>query len=205
MNEQAASPERTALRHPALWRVRHAPAVPAAAMLLFLTVSALWLSAAGTASVWVHSEAPSRYPSGPPPPSHPYGLLFGLAGAVLTLGSLVLLVRWNAARSRPLALAAIACVGVLAEIVVVHLVSAHAFSTAPLGYENSGEEVSPVATLAICQFPLVAALAWGMVSAGPDEACSSSSQLPPHRCCERAARSWRHGGLLHSLCLVEHL
>ena len=145
MNERAESPERTASKHSAVWRIRHSRAVPAAAMLLFLALSVLWLRAAGTAQVYPQRVIFYR----PPSPSHPYGVPFGVAGAVLTLGSLVLLVRWNAARSRPLALAAIACVGVLAEIVVVHLVSAHAFSAAPLGYENSGEEVSPVATLAM--------------------------------------------------------
>jgi hypothetical protein len=171
MNERAESPERTASKHSAVWRIRHSRAVPAAAMLLFLALSVLWLRAAGTAQVYPQRVIFYR----PPSPSHPYGVPFGVAGAVLTLGSVVLLLRRaiglrlkaeHADRIPMLAVVVVGCVGVLAEIIVVHLVTQHAFSTAPFGYDDSGEQAAPIAALAIAQPLLVASLAgaWAVLA-----------------------------------------
>ena len=165
-----------------LWRIRHSPAASGAAMLLFLVVSVLWLVAAGTAQAGVESQQPCLRPPCPQPPSYasflPW-LLLGIAGAALTLASLVL-VAWGAVRERPGAGSArqvrwavvTGLAGVLAEVLVVLLVTHVAIVTAPLGFENSGEAGVAIAVLAAAQ-PVLAgalALAWGrLLRASPGE------------------------------------
>jgi hypothetical protein len=166
-------PDQPATGPARLWRIRHSPAVGAAAMLLFLVVSVLWLVAAGTAQVGVESQPPCLGPPCPQPPSYasflPW-LLLGIAGTALTLASFVLVVR-SAVRERPNAVSArqvrwavlTGVAGALAEVAVVLVVTHVAIVTAPLGFENSGEAGAAIGILATAQ-PVLAgalALAWG--------------------------------------------
>ncbi len=142
-------------------------------MVLFLVLSALWLAAAGTARVWNHSTPGCFGPACPPPPSgtglHVWFIL-GIAGAVLTLTSLVLLAR-RAVRGRRQAgagrrlrwVVVTGFAGALAEVILVLLVTHVAIATAPLGFEYSGEAAVAIGILGLAQ-PAVAgalALAWG--------------------------------------------
>ena len=166
VHQPAAGPSR-------LWRIRHSPAASGATMLLFLVLSALWLVAAGTAQVGVEVQPPCLGPPCPQPPSYasflPW-LLLGIAGAALTLASLVLMAR-SAVRERPKAASArqvrwavvAGVAGALAELAVVLLVTHVAIVTAPLGFENSGEAGAAIGILAAAQPALAGALAlaWG--------------------------------------------
>ena len=157
-----------------LWRIRHSPAASAAAMVLFVVVSALWLVAAGTARPAVISQ-PGCLPGRacPQPPSYVslhVWLLLGIAGAVLTLASFVLVARRavgerreaGSARKVRLAVVTVAA-GAVAEVLVVYLVTHVALVTAPLGFEYSGETAAPILILGVAHLALVGALAlvWG--------------------------------------------
>ena len=153
-----------------LWRIRHSPAASAAAMVLFVVVSALWLAGAGTARPAVISQP--ACPAGracPQPPSYAslhVWLLLGIAGAVLTLASFVLLARpavgerreVGAARKVRLAVVTVVA-GAVAEVLVVRLVTHIAIVTAPLGFEYSGETAAPILILGVAQLALAGALA----------------------------------------------
>jgi hypothetical protein len=157
-----------------LWRIRHSPAPSAAAMVLFVVVSALWLVAAGTARPAVISQ-PGCLPGRacPQPPSYvslPVWLLLGLVGAVLTLASFVLVARRavgerrEVGSARKVRLAVVTVVaGAVAEVLVVYLVTHVAIVTAPLGFEYSGETAAPIGMLGVAQLALAGALAlvWG--------------------------------------------
>jgi hypothetical protein len=173
MRGPLSSPPQPAANPGLLWRIRHSPATGGAAMVLFLAVSALWLAAAGTAQGAVESQPGCLRPPCPQPPSYAslrVWLLLGIAGAILTLASLVLVVRGavggrgtvGAARQvRRAAVTGLA--GVVAEVIVVLLVTHVAIATAPLGFENSGEAGAAIAALGAAQ-PLLAgalALLWG--------------------------------------------
>jgi hypothetical protein len=165
-----------------LWRIRHSPAAGGAAMVLFLAVSALWLAAAGTAQAGVESQPPCVRPPCPQPPSYTsfhVWFLLGIAGAVLTLASAVLVARSavrglpKAGSARQVRWAVVAGVaGVLAEVIVVFLVTHVAVVIAPLGFENSGEAGAAIGILAAAQ-PVLAgglALVWGrLLRRGPGE------------------------------------
>jgi hypothetical protein len=165
-------PDQPATGPARLWRIRHSPAVSAAAVLLFLVVSVLWLVAAGTAQLGVEAQ-PCLGPPCPQPPSYAsfqIWLLPGIAGTALTLASFVLVAR-SAVRERPSAVSArqvrwavaTGVTGALAEVGVVLLVTHVAIVTAPLGFENSGEAGAAIGILAAAQ-PVLAgalALAWG--------------------------------------------
>lgn len=172
MRDPSSSPHQPGTGLPPLWRIRHSPAVSGAALVLFLVVTVLWLVAAGTAQVGVESQPPCIQLRCPPPPSYT-GLhvwfLVGIAGAVLTLASFALVAR-GAVRGRPgvgarrVRWAVVAgLAGVLAEVIVVLLVTHQAIVTAPLGFENSGEQRVPIGILAAAQPVLAGALAlvWG--------------------------------------------
>lgn len=173
MRGPSSSPPQPAANPGLLWRVRHSPATGGAAMVLFLAVSALWLVAAGTAQGGVESQpACLRAPCWQPPSyaSLRIWLLLGIAGAVLTLASLVLVVRRAAGgrgsvgAARQVRRAAVTVLaGAVAEVIVVLLVTHVAIATAPLGFENSGEAGAAIAVLGAAQ-PLLAgalALLWG--------------------------------------------
>jgi len=153
-----------------LWRIRHSPAASAAAMALFVVVSALWLVAGGTARPAVISQ-PGCLPGRecPQPPSYVslhVWLLLGIAGAVLTLASFALAARRavgerrvaGSARKVRLAVVTVAA-GAVAEVLVVSLVTHVAIVTAPLGFEYSGETAAPILILGVAQLALVGALA----------------------------------------------
>jgi hypothetical protein len=137
-------------------------------MVLFIVVCAPWLVAAVTAQAPVISQPPCVRPPCTALPSsgslHVW-LWPGIAGAVLILGSLCLLACGEAGERREagtarLAGQAAACLaGVLAEMVVVLLVTHIAIVTAPLGFENSGEVGAAIAVLGVAQLPLAGALA----------------------------------------------
>jgi hypothetical protein len=138
-------------------------------MVLFIVLSALWLAAASTARAPVISQPPCvRSPCATLPSSGSlHGWLWlGMAGAALILCSLVLLAssgvgaRREAETARLVRRAAAACLaGVLAEMIVVLLVTHVAIVTAPLGFENSGEVGAAIAVLGVAQVPLAGALA----------------------------------------------
>jgi hypothetical protein len=171
MRDPSSSPHQPGAKPPPLWRIRHSPAVSGAALVLFLVVSVLWLVAAGTAQVAVEST-PGCIRLCPPPPSYTslhVWFLVGIAGAVLTLASFALMAR-SAVRGRPgvgarqvrwAVLAGLA--GVVAEVIIVLLVTHQAIVTAPLGFENSGEQRVPIGILAAAQPVLAGVLAfvWG--------------------------------------------
>jgi len=95
MRDPSSSRPRPASGHSWLWHIRHSPATGGAALVLFLAVSALWLVAAGTAHAAIESQ-PCGWGGCPQPPSYTslhVWLLLGIAGAVLTVVSFVLLVR----------------------------------------------------------------------------------------------------------------
>lgn len=173
MRGPSSSPPQPAAKPALLWRIRHSPAAGGAAMVLFLAVSALWLVAAGTAQGAVESHPPCPGPVCPQPPSYAslrVWLLLGIAGAVLTLASLVLVVRsavggqGTVGAARQVRWVAVTgLVGAVAEVIVVLLVTHVAIATAPLGFENSGEAGAAIAVLGAAQ-PLLAgalALLWG--------------------------------------------
>lgn len=176
-----------------LWRIRHSPAASAAAMVLFVVVSASWLVAAGTARPAVISQ-PGCLPGRacPQPPSYAslhVWLLLGIAGGVLTLASFVLVAR-RAVGERPevgsarkVRLAVVTVVaGAVAEVITVLLVTHVAIVTAPLGFENSGEAGAAIAILAVAQPALAAALAlaWGrLLRVSPEEPQASIHRIRP--------------------------
>ena len=173
MQGPSSSPRQPAANPGLLWRIRHSSATGGAAMVLFLAVSALWLVAAGTAQGAVESQPPCLRPPCAQPPSYAslrVWLLLGMAGAVLTLASLVLVVRGAAGgrgtvgAARQVRLVAVTgLAGAVAEVIVVLLVTHVAIATAPLGFENSGEAGAAIAVLGAAQ-PLLAgalALPWG--------------------------------------------
>jgi hypothetical protein len=152
-----------------LWRIWHSPAAGAAAMVLFVVVSVLWLVAAGTARPGVISQ-PGCLPGRacPQPPSYVslhVWLLLGIAGAVLTLASFVLVARHavggrrevGSARKVRLAVVTVAA-GAVAEVLIVYLVTHVAIVTAPLGL-YSGEAGAAIGILGVAQLALVGALA----------------------------------------------
>jgi hypothetical protein len=155
-----------------LWRIRHSPAAGGAAMVLFLVVSALWLVAAGTAQARTIVQ-PCARPACPQPPSYTslhVWLLLGIAGAVLTLASFVLVVRRAVGERRTVGTArlvrraaATGFAGAVAEVIVVLLLTHVAIVTAPLGFENSGEAGAAIGILGVAQPALAGALAlvWG--------------------------------------------
>jgi len=147
-------------------------------MVLFIVVSALWLVAAVTARASDMSQPPCVRPPCAALPSsgslHVW-LWLGIAGAMLILGSLVLLAcgevgeQREAGTARLARRAAAACLaGVLAEMIVVLLVTHVAIVTAPLGFENSGEVGAAIAVLGVAQLPLAGtlALAWARLGFG---------------------------------------
>lgn len=157
--------------HSRLWRIRHSQATGGAALVLFLAVSALWLVAAGTARGAVESQ-PCGWGGCPQLPSYTslhVWLLPGIAGAVLTAASFVLLVRRVAGERRTAGTARLVrrtavagFAGVLAELLVVFLVTRVAMVTAPLGFEYSGEAGAAIGILGVAQLALavVLALVW---------------------------------------------
>jgi hypothetical protein len=172
MPEPSSSRPPSGSGHSWLWRIRHSPATGGAALVLFLAVSALWLVAAGTAGAAVESQpCGSR---GCPQPASYTGvqvcLLIGVAGAVLTVASCVVLVRrelagrGKAGRARLVRrTAAAGFAGVLAELLVVFVVTHVAMVTAGPGFEYSGEAGTAIGTLGVAQLALgvALALAWG--------------------------------------------
>jgi hypothetical protein len=182
MGDSSGPPHRPATGPALIRRIRHSPAPGAAAMILFLAVSALWLVAAATAQVGVESTPGCLRPVCPQPPSYTsfhVWLLLGTAGAVLTLASFAVVAR-DAVRNRPwvgpghrVRRAVVAgFAGALAEVVVVLLVTHVAIVTAPLGFENSGEAGVAIGILAAAQPVLAGALAlmWGrLLPGGPGE------------------------------------
>lgn len=173
MGEPSSPPHQLTTGLALIRRIRYSPAPGAAAMILFLTVSALWLVAAATAQVGVESAPGCFRPVCPQPPSYTgfhVWLLIGTAGAVLTLASFALVAR-DAVRNRPgvgpghrVHRAVVAgFAGALAEVAVVLLVTHVAIVTAPLGFENSGEAGVAIGILAAAQPVLAGALAlvWG--------------------------------------------
>ena len=175
-----------------LWRIRHSPAASAAAMILFVVVSALWLVAAGTAKAAVISQPPCiRRPCSPPPSyaSLDVWLLLGIAGAVLVVASFALVTRRavgelpkvGAARSVRRAL--VTCfAGAVLEVLVVFLGTHVAIVTAPLGFEYSGETAAPIGILGVAQLALAGALAlgWGrLLSVSPARPHPSARRLRP--------------------------
>ncbi len=172
MRDPSSSRPRPASGHSWLWHIRHSPATGGAALVLFLAVSALWLVAAGTARAAIESQ-PCGWGGCPQPPSYTslhVWLLLGIAGAVLTVVSFVLLVRRVVGERRKAGTArlvrraaAAGFAGVLAELLVVFLVTHVAMLTAPLGFENSGEAGAAIGILGAAQLALAAVLAlvWG--------------------------------------------
>jgi hypothetical protein len=162
-------------------------------MVLFLAVSVLWLVAAGTARVAVESQPPCIRPPCPHSPSYAgFGVWFGvgIAGAVLTLASFLLVAR-GAVRDRPVGPAgpvrwavAVGVAGAAAEVIAVFLVTHMAVVTAPLGFENSGEAGAAIGILAAAQ-PVLAgalALAWGrLLRSGPGEPRPGARRSHPWR------------------------
>jgi len=147
--------------------MRHSGAISAAAMLLFLVLSAIWLVAAGTARVWYHS-APAGYVF--PSPDEFY-VWFGIGsfGVVLTFGSLVRIVlakggaTGDGEYSHRRAVDAVwfvlaVCIGAAGELLLVLLVTRHAIATAPFGVD-SGERPAAIASLGLAQILLVGFLA----------------------------------------------
>jgi hypothetical protein len=168
MPERSGSPGPPTANATRLWRIWHSATGTAAAMVLFLVVSALWLVAAGTARASVESQPPCLRPPCPQPSyaSLHVWLWLGIAGAVLILASLVLVARSAVGQRREAGAArlvrraaAVGLAGVLAEVIVVLLVTHVAIVTAPLGFENSGEAGAAVAILGVAQIPLAGALA----------------------------------------------
>ena len=158
------SPSQPPTRPSVPWRVRHSPMTSGVAMLLFLVPAALWLLAASSAQVGVHSGPPGMgYPS--LTPFHIWCVI-GIVGAVLALGAL-LQVGWTLAeqrdwtqpgvRHRLLGVVVVASAGVTVEFLLLHFVTAHELAIAP--YFQSGEGAVAIAVLAIGQPVLVAALA----------------------------------------------
>ena len=158
------SPSQPPTRPSLPWRVRHSPMTSGVAMLLFLVPAALWLLAAASAQVGVHSGPPGMgYPS--LTPFHIWCVI-GIVGAVLALGAL-LQVGWTLAeqrdwtqpsvRHRLLGVVVVACAGVTVEFLLLRFVTAHELAIAP--YFDSGEGTLAIAVLAIGQPVLVAALA----------------------------------------------
>jgi hypothetical protein len=172
MRDPSSSPPQPATDARPLWRIRHSPAAGGAAMVLFLVVSALWLVAAGTAQARTIVQ-PCARPACPPPASYTslhVWLLLGIAGAVLTLASVVLVARRAVGERRTVGTArlvrraaAAGFAGALAEVIVVLLVTHVAVVTAPLGFENSGEAGAAIGILGVAQPALAGALAlvWG--------------------------------------------
>ena len=152
--EDAPRPPAQSAPRALLWRIGHSPAIGAAAMMMFLVLAALWLAAALTAQVWYHSA----------PPGYVFSSLStfyvwvaaGIAGAVLTLGSLAQRL-WRL-KQRPVSLVLTACLAVPAELGVVLLVTHHAIVTAPYGVD-SGEGVVAIAILVVAQLLLLGAVA----------------------------------------------
>jgi len=151
-----------------------------------MVLSALWLVAAATAQVWYHSV-----PSGYEWPSHTalqVWLGVGIAGAALTLVSLLWQMRSvgrgrgkTAQSGRSLWFIVLAgCVGAAAEVALVNAVTDHAVSTAPLGYNNSGEGGLAIAVLAVVQPALVGALAlaWHLLVPGSRKALGHRAHGP---------------------------
>ena len=152
-------------------------------MVLFLVVSALWLVAAGTARAPVISQPPCVRPPCAALPSSgslQVWLWLGTAGAVLILASLVLLA-WGEVGERREArtarlvrrAAAGGLAGVLAEMIVVLLVTHVAIVAAPLGFEYSGEVGAAIAVLGVAQLPLAGALALAWARLRSDSAAES--------------------------------
>jgi hypothetical protein len=173
-------------------------------MVLFLVVTVLWLVAAGTAQTVVVIGPPcvrAQCPQFPTYASFRVWLLLGIAGAVLTLASFVFVAR-GAVRGRPgvgarqVRRAVVAgLAGVLAEMIVVLLVTHVAIVNAPLGFENSGEEGLAIAVLAAVQPVLAGALAvawWRILRVGPGEPRPGA----------RRARAWRAIACLGGMVLT---
>jgi hypothetical protein len=172
---------------------------------LFLVVTVLWLVAADTAQATVKSQPPCLRPPCPQPPTYAsfrVWLLLGIAGAVLTLASFVLVAR-SAVRERPGAGSArrvrwavvVGAAGVLAEMIVVLLVTHVAIVNAPLGFENSGEAGAAVEILAAAQPVLAGALAlvWArLLRVGPVEPRPGSPRT----------RAWRAMAGLGGMALI---
>jgi hypothetical protein len=160
-------------------------------MVLFLVVSALWLVAAGTAQAGVEIQ-PCIRRACPQPPSYAslhVWLLLGIAGAVLTLASFVLVAR-RAVGERPTVGTAhqvrravmTGFAGAVAEVLVVFLVTQVAIITAPLGFENSGETAAPIGILGVAQPALAGALAlvWGgLLRVSPGKPRPSARRIRP--------------------------
>ena len=154
-------------KSPMLRLMRHSEATSAAAMLLFLALSGMWLVAAGTARVWYHS-APAGYVF-PSPDTFYVWFGVGVFGVVLTFGSLVRILlakggatrEWAPGHRRAVAafwvLLAV-CVGAAGELLLVLLVTRHAIATAPFGVD-SGERPAAIAALGLAQILLVGVLA----------------------------------------------
>jgi hypothetical protein len=167
-----------------LRRIWHSPTGTAAAMVLFLVVSALWLVAAGTARTPDFSQPPCLRPCMPQFPSAGnvrVWIWLGITGAVLIVASLVLLARGGVGLRREVGTArlvsraaAAGLAGILAEVVVILVVTHVAIVMAPLGAENSGEIGAAIAVLGVLQLPLAVglAVAWRrlrIVGAGESE------------------------------------
>ncbi len=155
MSDRSGSQSEPVTGPPLFWRIRHAPATAMAAMALFLVLSCLWLVAAATAQVWYHS-APSNYVFASRAAFYVW-VGFGVAGTVLMLSPLVRRL-WPICLHQVRVILAV-CLVAAAEVVLVHVITDHSMTTAPLGSENSGEGACAIALLSIAQPVLVAALA----------------------------------------------
>ncbi len=151
-------------KSPMLWRIRHSAAPSAAAMLLFLVLSGLWLVAAGTAQIWYHSAPPGYvFASG-----DGFYVWFGIgiSGALLTLVSLLQILPNGApgadsvpSHKRGMAIWVVlaGCIGAAGELLVVTIVTRHSIATAPFG-ADSGEGAAAIAALGLAQIVLVGLL-----------------------------------------------
>ena len=181
------------MRDPSIWRMRRSPAASAAAMVLFVVVSALWLVGAGTARPAVISH-PGCLPGRacPQPPSYAslhVWLLLGIAGAVLMLASFVLVARRavgerrEVGTARKVRLAVVTVVaGAVVEVLVVYLVTHIAIVTAPLGFEYSGETAAPILILGVAHLALVGALALvlgGLLRLSPGQPRPNAGRIRP--------------------------
>jgi len=198
MPEASSSPGPPATDATRLWRIWNSATGTAAAIVLFLVVSALWLATASTARAPVISQPPCvRQPCAALPSSgslHVW-LWLGIAGAVLIVAALVLLAwgevgeRREARAARLVRGAAAGLAGVLAEMIVVLLITHIAIVADPLGFEYSGEVAVAIAALGAAQLPLAGALAlaWARLPFG-----SASESGPP-------AHPWRPGNVILGL------
>jgi len=145
-----------------------------AAITMFLVLAALWIDAATTAQFWDQKFIQRCITAGfcGRLASHERRVLevwlaVGMAGAVLTLGSLIQLVR-SVRERRESGIGAArwvrravlpGCAAALAEVLLVLLVTRHAMETAPMGFDLSREAWTAIALLAAAQPVLVGALA----------------------------------------------